>query len=81
MPDKEKTAVVVVDDEPPIVEVVCDVLEDEGFRTVPCKHGREAFVSGARSRSSLFSIFRCRRLMGSRSFSTCGPILPPSLFR
>ncbi len=35
--------VVVVDDEPPIVEVVCDVLEDEGFRTVPCEHGRAAF--------------------------------------
>ncbi len=35
--------VIVVDDEPPIVEVVCDVLEDEGFHVVPCEHGREAF--------------------------------------
>ncbi len=43
MSNKQRTAVVVVDDEPPIVEVVCDVLEDEGFRTVPCGHGREAF--------------------------------------
>jgi len=43
MPYKEQTAVVVVDDEPPIVDVVCDVLEDEGFHTVPCSHGREAF--------------------------------------
>jgi CheY-like chemotaxis protein len=38
-----KTAVVVVDDEPPIVEVVCVVLEEEGFRTVACHHGPAAF--------------------------------------
>ncbi len=34
---------VIVVDEPPIVEVVCDVLEDEGFHAVPCEHGPEAF--------------------------------------
>ncbi len=43
METSEKTAVVVVDDEPPIVAVVCDVLEDEGFRTIACQHGHTAF--------------------------------------
>ncbi len=40
---EDKTAVVVVDDEPPIVAVVCDVLHDEGFQTISCMHGSEAF--------------------------------------
>jgi CheY-like chemotaxis protein len=34
--------VVVVDDEPAIVEVVCDALGDADLTTVGCTHGREA---------------------------------------
>jgi putative two-component system response regulator len=34
---------VVVDDDPPIVELVCATLEFEGIRTVPCMYGHEAF--------------------------------------
>jgi CheY-like chemotaxis protein len=34
--------VVVVDDDRAIVEVVCDVLEDEGIPTTSCPHGRRA---------------------------------------
>ncbi len=33
----------VVDDEPHIVEVVCDVLADEGIQATSCPHGRHAF--------------------------------------
>ena len=32
----------VVDDEPPIVEVVCHTLEDEDIIVVPCEHGLRA---------------------------------------
>ena len=37
-----KPTVVVVDDEPAIVEVVCDVLDDEDVVAVPCAHGQAA---------------------------------------
>lgn len=39
----QPAAVVVVDDEPDIVEVVCDALEDEGIHTVGCQHGHTAY--------------------------------------
>ena len=35
--------VVVVDDEPPIVEVVCEALEEEDITAVACEHGHEAY--------------------------------------
>ena len=34
--------VVVVDDEPHIVAVVCELLEDEDILAVPCDHGNKA---------------------------------------
>ena len=34
--------VLVVDDEPAILEVVQDVLEDEGYTVLPAREGREA---------------------------------------
>lgn len=37
-----KPTVVVVDDEPAIVEVVCDALQDVDVDAVRCIHGREA---------------------------------------
>ena len=37
-------AAVVVDDEPPIVAVVCEALEDAGIRTVGCEPGRDAYA-------------------------------------
>ena len=37
-----QTKVVVVDDEPAIVAVVCEVLEDEDIPAVPCEHGTTA---------------------------------------
>ena len=39
-----KPQVVVVDDEPEIVQVVCDVLEDEGIQASSCPHGRKALM-------------------------------------
>jgi CheY-like chemotaxis protein len=35
-------SVIVVDDEPPLVDLVCDVLNDEGIAAKPCPHGHEA---------------------------------------
>jgi DNA-binding response OmpR family regulator len=37
------SVVLVVDDEPPIVNVVCDVLEDEGIPAQVCPVGQRAF--------------------------------------
>ncbi len=37
-----KPLVVVVDDEPAIVEVVCDALSDADLEAIPCVHGPEA---------------------------------------
>ncbi len=37
-----QSKVVVVDDEPEILGVVCEVLEDEDIPAVPCEHGTNA---------------------------------------
>ena len=37
-----QSKVVVVDDEPAVVAVVCEVLEDEEIPAVPCEHGARA---------------------------------------
>ena len=38
-----KAIVVVVDDEPAIVDVVCDVLDEVDVEAVPCRHGSSAY--------------------------------------
>jgi CheY-like chemotaxis protein len=38
-----KPVVVVVDDEPPILDVVCDLLDDEGIPAIPCRESTSAF--------------------------------------
>jgi DNA-binding response OmpR family regulator len=43
MNDLPDSVVLVVDDEPPIVDVVCDVLSDEGIPAEVCPIGRQAF--------------------------------------
>jgi DNA-binding response OmpR family regulator len=35
--------IVVVDDEPSLLALVCDVLEDDGLAAFPCPHGAEAY--------------------------------------
>lgn len=42
--------VVVIDDEPAIVEVVCDALGDADLETTACLHGREAHACIRRAR-------------------------------
>jgi CheY-like chemotaxis protein len=48
-----KPTVVVVDDEPAIVEVVCDALEDVDVATVGCVHGPEAHACIRREQPGL----------------------------
>jgi CheY-like chemotaxis protein len=36
--------VVVIDDEPTIVDLVCDLLTDVGLNATSCPHGRDAFA-------------------------------------
>lgn len=36
--------VVVVGDEPEIVQIICEVLQDETIRTDACPHGHEAYA-------------------------------------
>lgn len=36
--------VVVVDDEPEIVQIICDVLQDEAIQADSCPHGRLAYT-------------------------------------
>ncbi len=37
-------SVVIIDDEPEIVDVVCDVLQDEGIAASSCPHGKRALT-------------------------------------
>jgi CheY-like chemotaxis protein len=50
--DSQRT-VVIIDDEPAIVEMVCDVLEDEQIVAIRCPHGNEAFPCIRRQQPSL----------------------------
>ena len=44
MAESRPAVIVVVDDEPDIVELVCDVLADAGMHAIPCDHGYQAFA-------------------------------------
>ncbi len=44
MGEEEKPKVVVVDDEPAILDVVCDVLEDADVAAVGCPFGHRAYT-------------------------------------
>ncbi len=48
-----QSKVVVVDDEPAVVAVVCEVLEDEEIPAVPCEHGARALCCIYQERPSL----------------------------
>ncbi len=53
MPAPKHKVVVVVDDEPQIVAVVCDVLEDEHIQAVSCGHGNAALACIYKEQPSL----------------------------
>ena len=44
MKESTSPAVLVVDDERPLVEMVCDALEDAGITALPCTRSQEAFA-------------------------------------
>jgi CheY-like chemotaxis protein len=45
--------VMVVDDEPPLVDLVCDCLEDAGIAAMSCTHSEEAYASIQEHRPAL----------------------------
>jgi len=45
--------ILVVDDDPDILDAVCDVLAGEGYRVVRARHGREALAQVAVERPDL----------------------------
>lgn len=45
--------VLVVDDEPPMVELVCDCLEDAGIAAMGCAQSSDAYASIAQYRPAL----------------------------
>ncbi len=73
MGEEEKPTVVVVDDEPAIVDVVCDVLEDVDVAAVGCSLGHRAYTTIRREQPELvlldvqmpgvdgISVFQCLR--------------------
>ena len=50
---EQHKVVVVIDDEPPIVAIVCEVLEEEDIRAVACDHGNKALGCIYREQPSL----------------------------
>ena len=48
-----KPQVVIVDDEPAVVEAVCDVLDDANVAAVGCPHGRRVYACIAKMRPEL----------------------------
>jgi CheY-like chemotaxis protein len=61
--------VLVVDDDPDILEAVCDVLAGEGYRVARARHGREALARVAEERPDLVLLDMMMPVMDGLAFA------------
>ena len=50
---RARSLVLVVDDDPDILDAICDILEGEGYRVARARHGMEALEKVAQERPAL----------------------------
>ena len=62
--------VLVVDDDPDILDAVCDILEGEGYRVARARHGLEALERLEAERPSLVLLDLMMPVMDGPSFAT-----------
>ena len=61
--------VLVVDDDPDILDAVCDILEGEGYRVARARHGVEALQEVARELPSLILLDLMMPVMDGMAFA------------
>ncbi len=65
----DKPLVLVVDDDPDILEAVCDILEAEGYRVARARHGLEALDRVDRERPSIILLDLMMPVMDGLAFA------------
>lgn len=65
----EQTLVLVVDDDPDILEAVCDILEGEGYRVARARNGREALTRIDEERPLLILLDLMMPVMDGHAFA------------
>ncbi len=60
----------VVDDDPDILEVICDILEGEGYRVSRARHGLEALDRVAQERPAVILLDLMMPVMDGVDFAT-----------
>jgi CheY-like chemotaxis protein len=61
--------VLVVDDDPDILEAICDILEGEGYRVARARHGEEALVRVEAQRPDVILLDLMMPVMDGVAFS------------
>jgi CheY-like chemotaxis protein len=61
--------VLVVDDDPDILEAICDILEGEGYRVSRARHGLEALEKVRQERPSLILLDLMMPVMDGMAFA------------
>jgi CheY-like chemotaxis protein len=61
--------VLVVDDDPDILDAICDILEGEGYRVARARHGVEALEALGRERPSLILLDLMMPVMDGLAFA------------
>jgi len=61
--------VLVVDDDPDILEAICDILETEGYRVSRARHGGEALARVAEERPALILLDLMMPVMDGPTFA------------
>lgn len=64
-----QTLVLVVDDDPDILEAVCDILEGEGYRVARARNGREALARIDEERPLLILLDLMMPVMDGHAFA------------
>ena len=61
--------VLVVDDDPDILEAICDILDGEGYRVARARHGREALERVAEERPDIILLDLMMPVMDGMAFA------------
>jgi CheY-like chemotaxis protein len=61
--------VLVVDDDPDILEAICDILEGEGYRVARARHGEEALTRAEHERPDVILLDLMMPVMDGVAFS------------
>jgi CheY-like chemotaxis protein len=65
----DRSLVLVVDDDPDILDAICDILDGEGYRVARARHGAEALARVAQERPSVILLDLMMPIMDGVAFA------------